>query len=169
MTRIDGVLAAIVLGGSIAALAVPESISQPLISGEARVTDGDSLEILASTDYGKPTRIRIAGIDAPELGQMCGPIHCGLAAKVAMQEAIGRDIVTCKPSGLDRYGRTLAECATARVRDLGQRMVATGMALAYRRYSARYIDAEEAAKADNLGFWRTGNFGNPEDWRHGRR
>jgi len=166
--RAAAVLAGLVMGGTVAALAIPEVLSQPLIAGEARVIDGIILEILPSVYGGQKQRIRLSGIDAPELGQMCGVIHCGLAAKDALQRAIGGQLVTCKPSGLDRHGRTLAQCATSTVRDLGAHMVGTGYALAYRRYSHQYIEAEEAAKAERVGLWRTGNFGNPEDWRRGQ-
>lgn len=156
-----GALAALVLAGAIAALAVPDALSQTTIAGDARVIDGDTLAIGG-------TRIRLAGIDAPELGQLCGPVHCGLAAKRHLSEIIGADTVTCVASGLDRYGRTLARCSTSRVRDLGEMMTATGYAMAYRRYSTAYVDAEDAAKAEHLGLWRW-SFGNPEDWRRGKR
>lgn len=161
MNRVDGALAGLVLAGAIAALAVPEVLSQPLLRGEAAVLDGDSIVVAG-------THVRIQGIDAPELRQMCGEVRCGLAAKEALQRAIGGATVTCKPSGLDRYGRTLAQCATAAVRDLGAHMVGAGYARSFVRYGDRYRDAEDAAKAERLGLWRT-DFGNPEDWRRQSR
>jgi endonuclease YncB( thermonuclease family) len=166
MNRSQSILAGVVAVGVLAALCAPEVLSQPLIAGEAKIIDGDTLD-LASPGGGR-TRIRIAGIDAPELGQMCGVTHCGLAAKHALQDAIRGALVTCKPSGLDRYGRTLAQCATKDIKDLGVHLVGTGYARSYVRYGDRYRDAEDAARAERLGLWRTGNFGDPEEWRRGK-
>jgi endonuclease YncB( thermonuclease family) len=168
------ILAGLVLAGVLGALAVPEVLSQPLIAGEARIIDGDSLEILPRQYGEKPTRVRLSGVDAPELRQMCGVIHCGLAAKGALTDAIRGALVTCKPSGLDRYGRTLAQCATRDIKDLGAHLVGTGYARA--AYGDRYRDAEDAARAERLGLWRTSagdfsrrsNFGDPEEWWRGK-
>jgi endonuclease YncB( thermonuclease family) len=176
VSRSQSFLGGIVAVGIVASIAMPEVLSQPLIAGEARVVDGDSIEILPRQYGEKPTRVRLSGVDAPELGQLCGVIHCGLAAKGALQDAIRGSLVTCKPSGLDRYGRTLAQCATADVRDLGAHMVGTGYARSYVRGGDRYKDAEDAARAERLGLWRTSagdfsrrsNFGDPEDWRRGK-
>jgi endonuclease YncB( thermonuclease family) len=169
INRSQSILAGILAVGILAALAVPEVLSQPLLSGEARVVDGDSIEILPRQYGEKPTRVRLLGVAAPELRQACGVIHCGLAARYALIDAIRGALVTCKPSGLDRYGRTLAQCATADVRDLGAHLVGTGYARSYVRHGDRYRDAEEAARAGRLGLWRTGNFGDPEEWRRDAR
>jgi hypothetical protein len=47
-------------------------------------------------------------------------------------------------------------------------LVAQGWALAYRQYSAAYVDQENAAHAAGLAIWR-GAFTAPGDWRHGQR
>jgi endonuclease YncB( thermonuclease family) len=167
MSRSQSLLGGIVAVGVLAALCAPEVLSQPLLSGEATVIDGDTLD-LASPGAGR-TRIRIAQIDAPEVGQMCGAIHCGLAARGALADAIQGALVTCKPSGLDPYGRTLAQCATKDIKDLGAHLVGAGYARSYVKYGDRYRDAEDAARAERLGLWRTGSFGAPEDWRRGQR
>jgi endonuclease YncB( thermonuclease family) len=154
--RLGAFLAGLVLAGSLAALAVPEALSQRTISGPARVIDGDSLVIAGQ-------RVRLFGIDAPELGQTCGTDWCGKAARAEMERTIGDAAVTCVERGSDHYGRLVAQC-TALGSDLGQHMVAVGMAVAYRRYSTAYVDAENAAKAEHLGIWG-GTFEMPEDWR----
>jgi len=163
--RAAAVLAGLVLGGAVAALAIPDVLSQPLIAGEARVIDGNILEILPSVYGGQRQRIRIAGIDAPELGQMCGVIYCGLAARDALQRAVGGSLVTCKPSGLDRYGRTLSQCATSSVRDLGAHMVGAGMARSHVGSGGRYRDAEDAARAERVGLWRLSGWAAAADHR----
>jgi len=47
-------------------------------------------------------------------------------------------------------------------------MVALCHALAYRRYSEDYVEAEDAARAAKTGLWQ-GAFVPPWDWRQGTR
>jgi len=61
--------------------------------------------------------------------------------------------------GVGRYGRTIAICSAGQL-DVGQELVRSGLALAYRRYSKRYITDEDFARKYNLGMWR-GKFQNP--------
>ncbi|MEC8642951.1 MAG: hypothetical protein VXZ67_08565 [Pseudomonadota bacterium] len=43
-------------------------------------------------------------------------------------------------------------------------LVANGLALAYRRYSTDYVDAEAVARENHRGMW-AGDFEAPWDWR----
>ena len=47
---------------------------------------------------------------------------------------------------------------------LNQYMVRSGNAVAYKRYSKKYLNDEEWAKKNKLGIWG-GEFENPEEWR----
>ena len=71
------------------------------VEGTARVVDGDTIEI-------KDQKIRLWGIDAPELAQRCtedGAVYpCGLDAAHALAKQIGRKRVTCVRLDTDRYG-----------------------------------------------------------------
>ncbi len=140
------------------ALASP---AHPQPSGQASVTDGDTLEIAGE-------RVRLHGIDAPEREQPCHadgrPWQCGQAATQALQRRIGGQAVTCTPRDRDRYGRVVAVCETAGG-SLNAWLVAQGWALAYRRYSTAYVDEERAAKR---GVWR-GQLVPPWEWRRGKR
>ena len=71
--------------------------------------------------------------------------------------------VGCVSLGRDKHGRTLARCSAGDV-DLNRTMVATGYALAYRRYSMDYVSAEESAKVAKRGIW-PGTFELPSDVR----
>ncbi len=64
---------------------------------------------------------------------------------------------------VDRYGRVVATCFVG-VTDLGCWMVAHGWAVAYRRYSDRYIADEQAARDAGAGIW-VGTFIMPWNWR----
>ena len=120
-----------------AALAVPAAspAGAEAISGEARVVDGDTLAVAGR-------RIRLHGIDAPETRQTClrhgRRWACGKAATRAMRRLVGRDPVRCEVRDRDRHGRAVAACFAAG-RDLQRELVRQGLALAYRRYSARHV------------------------------
>ena len=105
----------------------------------------------------------------PSSRQTClqagGRIPCGRQAAFHLSDRIGRRPVTCEPKGTDRYGRTLAICFEAG-EDLNGPMVLDGHAVAYRQYSHRYVDDEDAARAARRGIWGT-VFEMPSDWRRG--
>ena len=145
--------------------AVGISVQAEPIAGIVSVVDGDTLEI-----HG--TRIRLHGIDAPESGQSCRTAdgkswRCGQRAALALSDRLGRKRVTCTELDKDRYGRIVSVCR-ADGTDINQWMVAGGYAMAYRRYSADYVAAEDAARVAGIGIWQ-GAFIAPWDWRKGER
>ena len=133
------------------------------IGGPAAVLDGDTLSIGAQV-------IRIEGIDAPEDGQDCARAdgerwRCGAAAERALRELVATG-VRCAGREFDPYRRLIASCR-ADGRDLGTVLVASGLALAYRRYSDRYVREERVAREAGRGVW-AGPFERPWDWRRSR-
>ncbi|MDR3472814.1 MAG: thermonuclease family protein [Devosia sp.] len=127
------------------------------ISGRANAVDGDTLRLAGR-------RVRLVGIDAPELEQSCtdpggAPWDCGKAARSLMAGLVHGGDVTCLPQGHDRYGRTLARC-TAGGADIGKRVIAAGLAVA----DGDYFADEAAAHAGKLGIW-AGPFVQPAMWR----
>lgn len=135
------------------------------IVGQASVLDGDTLEI-----HGE--RIRMDGIDAPESGQRCLDAQgvawrCGQRASLALDEKIARRPVRCIKVGTGVYGRTLGRCLVDR-EDLQAWMVEEGWAVAYRKYSTRYVAQERRARRAKRGIWE-GTFVMPWDWRRGQR
>ena len=137
------------------------------VVGKAEVIDGDTLRI-------KGVKIRLHGIDAFELGQICTttdgvPWGCGIAAKVRLAEMIRSDDVTCfgaqdKP---DRYGRMIAVCHVWRRVNLNAAIVRTGYALAYRSFSTNFVGSESIARRERNGAW-AGSFTKPWVWRKQR-
>lgn len=127
------------------------SADTTIIGCETRVIDGDTLEV-------KGERVRLHGIDAPEKGQLCAntagePYSCGQEAIRALRERIGESNVSCAiDAERDRYGRALGVCAV-HGEDLNAWLVSQGHALAYRRYSLKYVGQEEAARAAARGLW----------------
>ena len=140
---------------------VGTATAQDVVSGIARVIDGDTVEI-------RGRRVRLHGIDAPESAQTCtdaaGRTYgCGRVATAALASMAGHATVTCQARDTDRYGRLVAACFRDGV-DLNALMVSNGHAMAYRRFSRDYIAHEDAARARRLGVWQ-GRFEAPWDWR----
>ncbi len=153
-------------GAALAWLSVLDGDSVVLPEGQAwRVVDGDTLE----TPGGN--RVRIQGIDTPELDQQCrndsGEYACGLVARQAMRRLVEGAGVRCAALGFDVYGRVLGICHDAAGRDIGAELVKTGMAMAYRRFSDRYLAQEAHARAAKIGIW-SGPFTPPWEWRQQR-
>jgi len=102
------------------------------ITGKPRIVDGDTIHI-------GDTKIRLHGIDAPEMKQTCRTSKgeeqlCGVLAKQVLEKLIRDQDVTCKGDTRDRYRRLIAVCFVGN-QDLNAEMVREGWALAYRRYS----------------------------------
>ena len=130
------------------------------ISGRAEVLDGDSLRI-------GQLEIRLHGIDAPEGRQTCTidghEWACGRGATQALAEMLGQTAVRCTWTERDAYQRALATCFKDGT-NINAKLVAQGMALAYRRYSDRYISHEVLARSRARGLWRS-DFAAPWAWR----
>ncbi len=128
---------------------LPSENAQPLV-GDARIVDGDTLVL-------GDTRIRLFGIDAPELSQTCldgrgRSWSCGVWSK-SILEALSTGRVDCQPLDQDRYGRTVARCFAGGT-DIAADMVRRGAAYAYRRYSTDYVSDEDRARRADAGLWR---------------
>lgn len=141
-----------------------------LAGAESALSEGRSIPSIVDADTVllNGEKIRIQGIDAPETDQTCldaaaRPFKCGLDARSALDARFGRLPWTCRSSGKDRYGRTLAKCS-ADGQDIGQWLVREGWALAFRRYSTDYVQEENAARDTQSGLWK-GSFIAPWDWR----
>ncbi len=129
-------------------------------SGRIRFGDADSLAVGA-------VKVRLFGIDAPEMDQTCkradgAAWSCGRwAAKEAKSRFDGRTAIC---TALDRsYDRIVARCFVGGS-DIADTLVRDGIATAYRKYSMDYIDAEKAASIGSLGIW-AGTLDAPSDYR----
>ncbi len=140
-----------------------------IIKGTAIVIDGDTIKI------GKK-KIRFYGIDAPEINQRCKKIwlsisflsfnksyFCGEVSKDKLKDIIGNKLISCKWTNKDRYKRFIAECFKDS-KNLNSWMVRNGYAVAYRKYSKKFILDEELARSDKLGLWSS-DFEMPWIWR----
>lgn len=94
-----------------------------LILTAVTITDGDTIR-------SGSLRVRLWGIDAPEMDESGGP-----AAKEALRRIIAGQELSCEVKDVDRYRRTVARCEQPDGRDIACEMVAAGMARDWPRYS----------------------------------
>jgi endonuclease YncB( thermonuclease family) len=130
------------------------------LEGRARVVDGDTLELAGQ-------KVRLFGIDAPELDQVCdqGGVAwaCGAAEREMLAGLVAGGRLTCSVQDVDQYGRAVAVCLR-QDKDVAAQMVRQGGAIAYRRYSDRYVADEAVAQAAGAGVWGS-TYAAPEDHR----
>ena len=142
------------------------------IKGLAKIIDGDTV-------YINSKKIRLEGIDAPEIKQQCKKdffkisahigfnftkdYSCGVVSKNKLIEKIDNTVVICISTSKDRYKRYLATCYKKKI-NLNKWMVRRGYAVAYKRYSKDYVRDENYARENKLGIWQ-GKFIRPEKWR----
>lgn len=118
------------------------------IRGTAEVVDGDSLIVDGE-------RLRLYGIDAPELDQPCRDGRpCGARARDHLAKFVGRNNLLCDKRDVDRYGRDVVQCYLAREgsegklergADIARAMVRDGQAMAYREITDTYAPDEPAS------------------------
>lgn len=113
-------IVAITLALAVSAPAAAESISIP---PGFPTWDGDTI-------LGGKNRIRIWGIDAPELSDRGGE-----ASRDFLRALVAGKPLTCEVLDRDRYGRRVARCILPDGRDLACEMVRAGHAMDWPRYS----------------------------------
>jgi endonuclease YncB( thermonuclease family) len=131
------------------------------ITGIAKVREGDTVLIGS-------TRIRLGGIDAPSVDQLClnnsgERWTCGVAARDELIKHADNKSWTCHVRTTDRRGRQVARCEVDG-EDIQKWMVRNGWALSYVRFSHDYDEDEAAAREAKAGMWQ-GAFIAPWDWR----
>ena len=155
-------IALITLGTAIA-IGVAGAAAEPrqaerLTGKVVSVHDGDTLTVLVD---GRQVKVRLQGIDSPELGQAYGQ-----AAKRRLSDLAFGQAAEIEVSGKDRWSRTLGTVSVNGER-LAETMISDGLAWHYRRYSddEQLAAAERAAKAARRGLWSDKAPVPPWEWR----
>ncbi len=135
-------------------------------SPPARAVDGDTIMLLGEA----AARLRLGGIDAPELRQSCARADgsrwaCGLHAYAALGDMLLAPGVSCTLGARDDYGRRIADCTAPAVGNISAAMVRRGLAVATgSRDLPRFVVEEEQARRARRGVWQ-GRFDRPDAWR----
>ena len=129
---------------------IPVRQSQPQFSLRGRVvgiSDGDTLTLL--TQNRQQVKIRLHGIDAPELGQAWGQ-----RAKQALSSLTFRQIVHVQEIDQDRYGRIVG-IVYRNQHSINEALIASGHAWVYREYNKnkRWDTLETEARKKRRGLW----------------
>ncbi len=138
------------------------------------VHDGDTVSIrlskFSSTLY-KTERVRLIGIDAPEIGQE----PWGRRSKRHLKRLLIQSdwIVSLEfdIEKIDKYGRLLVYMWDKKGQLINEKMIEDGYAVVYTippnvKYAGRFLSAQKRAQSKGLGIWnRHGLKMMPEDWR----
>lgn len=120
-------------------------------NGIATAIDADTLDV-----EGGP-RVRLFGIDAPEVAQRCKrpdgrEWRCGIEARNRLADLVDGIEVQCAGDEFDDYQRLLARCSVGGV-EVNALLIREGLAWAFLKYSRAYVDLEAIARARHLGIW----------------
>jgi endonuclease YncB( thermonuclease family) len=140
---------------------LPAIASAADITGIPKIREGDQVVIGTA-------KIRLAGIDAPSVDQLCLNTNgerwtCGAASRDELIRHVAGKPWTCHVTRTDRRGRSVAKC-TVDGEDIQKWMVSNGWALSYVRVSHEYDADEKTAREAKAGMWQ-GAFIAPWDWR----
>ncbi len=124
--------------------------------------DGDTLRLRRLAGLGE-VRVRLAWIDAPELGHPASYRYAVSARAYLRRLLYIGEMVEVRSIGMDRYSRIVAE--VLRVRDAGNcslRLVYGGYAALWRcpPEQVDYYDAQAMAQQKQRGIWA-----NPGPWQ----
>lgn len=112
-----------------------------VLEGTAFAIDGDTIEV-------EGVRVRLSGLDAPEM-KTCE----GRYARIAMDTLLQEVPITCVLEGRKSYKREVGTCSNA-AGNLTQQMIATGNGIEYRTYSNQYQENEaNAARLKRGPIW----------------
>lgn len=129
---------------------VSNAYAEILVGKVVGVHDGDTLTLL--TDENQRVKVRLAEIDAPELGQ-----PYGRQAKKVLSDLVFGKLIRVDSLGTDRYGRVLGRVFVGGLYtvNVNEAVVSAGAAWVYRRYSDNpVLLAQEAdAGASGRGLW----------------
>ncbi len=161
-----GVVAALLLWGlaGTAGATPPRTLSAAV----ERVSDGDT--VVAVTDKAARLRIRLLGIDAPEIPHGKAPGQpLGAEAQEYLERLIGHRSVRVESFGPDAYKRVLA-VVWVDGKNVNVEMVRAGLAEIYRQsrcqaYCRELAEAEMSARRAHLGIWTQPHHESPSAYR----
>lgn len=167
--RIFSAFAAILMAATVSAAPARPSPAAPVQGLVVHVDDGDTIVVL--TDQREKLKVRLANIDAPEVGHgRCRPGQPhGRRAGLRLAQLVKRQHVQLRCSDTDQYGRTVCEVVLGHT-TANRVMVAEGFAWANRGGRGYVRDPEvyalEAhARRRAAGLWKDREQTAPWIWR----
>ncbi|EAH8539914.1 thermonuclease family protein [Campylobacter upsaliensis] len=142
-----------------------KNLEKELTGKVSRVIDGDTIELLAKTSKTNPynhiakLKIRLYGIDAPELKQAYGK-----EAKEYLSALVLKQEVSLIIENKDKYDRFVGTLFL-KGQDINKEMVKNGYAHAYESFSKKYLAEQADAKMFKLGLWQDEKAVKPSEFR----
>ena len=139
-----------------------QNLGKELTGKVSKVIDGDTIELLAKENpYHHITKlkIRLYGIDAPELKQAYGK-----EAKKYLSALILKQEVSLIIENKDKYDRFVGTLFL-KGQDINKEMVKNGYAHAYESFSKKYLAEQANAKMFKLGLWQDERVMSPSEFR----
>ncbi|HSW88569.1 MAG TPA: thermonuclease family protein [Candidatus Saccharimonadales bacterium] len=144
----------------------PEQVSSQPTSSDlypvVKVVDGDTIEVLINE---KKTKIRLIGIDTPEVVDPRKPVQCfgKEASNHAKEMLTGKEVrLVADPTqgDKDKYGRLLRYVFLPDGTNFNLQQIAEGYAFEYTydipyQYQTEFRQAQQKARDTNLGLWAT--------------
>jgi micrococcal nuclease len=153
----------VLVAASLGLLAVAPVSAQAALTPASvvRVVDGDTVDVQLGD--GRTERVRLIGIDSPEVVDPRTPVQCfGREASVHAHELLDGQAVSLELDSSqgerDRYGRTLGYLWLPDGRNFGEVMIADGFAHEYTydqpyAYLDAFRAAQDSAIAQQAGLW----------------
>ncbi|EOI6576049.1 thermonuclease family protein [Campylobacter upsaliensis] len=142
-----------------------QNLEKELTGKVSKVIDGDTIELLAKTSKENPynhiakLKIRLYGIDAPELKQAYGK-----EAKEFLSALVLKQEVNLIIENKDKYDRFVGTLFL-KGQDINKEMVKNGYAHAYESFSKKYLAEQADAKMFKLGLWQDEKAVKPSEFR----
>ncbi len=127
------------------------------------IHDGDTLHLI--DEYGKKRKIRLYGIDAPEIKQ-----KYGRDSKKCLENLTKNGSITYQKIDKDKYGRIVAVIYNGDI-NINREMIKQGCAWSYFRYSRSIYNEYLQLKAKELkkGLWQNNNPVAPWEYRKSKK
>ncbi len=123
-----------------------------------RVADGDTVTLLDNN--GKKRKIRLDGIDCPEIGQEHGDEAREYVEKLTMNKYASVAII-----GIDQYDRILGVLYIDDM-NVNENLLTTGLAWVYKyNKNTAYHALEKKAREKKINIWSNPNSIDPHTWR----
>ncbi|EAI0687881.1 thermonuclease [Campylobacter upsaliensis] len=142
-----------------------QNLEKELTGKVSKVIDGDTIELLAKTSKENPynhitkLKIRLYGIDAPELKQAYGKEAKEYLSALVLKQEVGLII-----ENKDKYERIVGTIFL-KGKDINKEMVKNGYAHAYESFSKKYLAEQADAKMFKLGLWQDEKAVKPSEFR----
>lgn len=129
-----------------------------------KVADGDTVTV--KTESGAKTRIRLYGVDSPELKQESGADAKQFTEKLLLKKKVRVDV-----KDRDSYGRLVADIYIGNL-NFNKEIVKNGYAWYFRKYLKNSIEMEKLeneAKKSKIGLWKNSSPVPPWKFRDKKR